>query len=281
MTRKGEHHTESTKQKLHDIFVGKPTGRRPSDKAIQALKQHSYDRLGTPLSNETKLKISISQKGHTMPEHVKQKLIEINSKPRTDIVKENISIAQKKRFENPEQRKRQNHYRGKTPSPEVRKKMSDSGKGRVVTQTTRDKIRASLLGIKRPDMGASRIGENNPSWKGGISFAPYCEKFTKEFKERVRVYFDYQCSECVTHQSALKKLLAIHHVDFNKDSCCSDTIPLFVPLCQSCHSKTNHNREYWIEHFTTMINTYYGGKCYLSRNEMSSMLPNITIASEG
>src|SRR5208337_386546 len=30
------------------------------------------------------------------------------------------------------------------------------------------------------------IGEKSPGWKGGISFEPYCIKFNKEFKERVR-----------------------------------------------------------------------------------------------
>jgi len=28
-------------------------------------------------------------------------------------------------------------------------------------------------------------GKNNPAWKGGVSFEPYCIQFNNEFKERV------------------------------------------------------------------------------------------------
>ena len=47
--------------------------------------------------------------------------------------------------------------------------------------------------------------------------------------------------------------------------------PLFVSLCQSCHAKTNKNREYWEQHFTEMINEYYGGRCYFLKEEMTAI----------
>ena len=114
-------------------------------------------------------------------------------------------------------------------------------------------------------MSVAHQGDKNPVWNGGSSFLPYCEKFNPEFKERVRAFFNYQCTECGTPQNGYK--LHIHHVNFNKESCCDSTIPIFVSLCRSCHGKTQRNRHYWERHFTEMINGYYGGKCYFTKEE--------------
>ena len=136
-------------------------------------------------------------------------------------------------------------------SEEHRKRIGKSNKGHSVLEETRNKISENLK------------GEKHPNWQGGISFEPYCPKFNNEFKERVRAFFNYQCLECGTPQNGTK--LQVHHVNFRKDACCTeDVIPLFVPLCRSCHTATNHNRPYWQQHFTEMINGYYGGQCYLT-----------------
>lgn len=117
-------------------------------------------------------------------------------------------------------------------------------------------------------------GDKNPHWLGGKSFEPYCPKFTLEFKERVRAWFNYTCIECGTPQLCQKTKLHVHHVNFNKNSCCDDTIPLFVPLCTSCHSRTGRNREFWNTHFTELINTFYCGKCYYSKEEFTELQKN-------
>ena len=115
------------------------------------------------------------------------------------------------------------------------------------------------------------LGEKNPHWLGGKSFEPYCPKFNLEFKERVRKWFDYICVECGTPQFSLDTKLHVHHVNFNKNTCCDDTIPLFVPLCTSCHTRSGSNRDYWNKHFTELINTFYGGKCYYSKEEFDEI----------
>ena len=114
------------------------------------------------------------------------------------------------------------------------------------------------------------VGENNPCWKGGVSFEPYCIKFNREFKERVRAFFGYVCQSCGHIWQPGEEKLAVHHVNYRKDSCCDvDVKPIFVPLCfRTCHTKTNHNRDYWEKYFTDLINEKYGGKCYFSREEM-------------
>lgn len=103
------------------------------------------------------------------------------------------------------------------------------------------------------------------------SFEPYCPKFNKTFKERVRAYFGYECIECGTPQNGYK--LHVHHVHYNKLSCCDPNVPkMFVPLCRSCHTKTNHgNRDEWRQHFEQLIISYYGGCSYYTQEEWDRM----------
>ena len=189
----------------------------------------------------------------------------------------------------------------RNPSPETRKKMSaakirsgtipPSRKGTHLSETHRQKIGDGNRGVAKPPRSEehcrkiskankgrvvsketlkkrseSTRGEKSCHWKGGISFEPYCVKFTKEFKERVRAFFGYRCVECGSLQNGIK--LDVHHVDFNKMSCCDETTPLFVSLCHHCHGKTQGNRQFWQYWFTETINYQYGGKCYLTKEEM-------------
>ena len=186
-----------------------------------------------------------------------------------------------------------NHNFGKPKSIETRLKMSVAAKGRPkseehrknlikawktrppVSEETKSKLRESLkgntnsLGKKFSKESCRRIseskkGEKSYQWKGGISFEPYCPKFTNEFRERVRAFFRYCCVQCGKTAVEDRRRLSVHHVNFNKMACCDNSIPLFVSLCQSCHSKTTRNRIFWEYWFTEMINHQYDGKCYLS-----------------
>jgi len=138
---------------------------------------------------------------------------------------------------------------------ETRRKLSEANKGKTHSEETRRKL-------------SEWRGERSHRWKGGISFEPYCPKFNREFKERVRSFFGYRCAECGEPQNGYK--LHVHHVNFNKMSCCDNTPPLFVPLCRSCHARTQKDREYWEEHFTRMINEYHGGACYFPKEEAAT-----------
>ena len=148
--------------------------------------------------------------------------------------------------------------RGIPKTEEWKRKIGDANKGMHRSEETRRKMRENH---------ADYNGEKNHQWKGGISFEPYCPKFNDEFKERVRIFFGRTCQLCDHIWQPGEKKLAVHHVNYHKDSCCdSSIIPLFVPVCPgSCHTKTGHNRIFWEYWFTEMINHLYGGKCYVDK----------------
>lgn len=107
-----------------------------------------------------------------------------------------------------------------------------------------------------------RTGKNSYMWKGGISFEPYCHKFNENFKERVRLFWDNACGICGKSELDNGKKLSVHHVNYEKMVCCNDVRPLFIPLCHSCHTKTNHNREYWENILTEYIMIWNNGNSY-------------------
>jgi len=123
-------------------------------------------------------------------------------------------------------------------------------------------------GNSRPDS----IGNLNPNWKGGLSFEPYCFLFNKDFKERVREFWNRKCAKCGKTEIENGRKLCVHHVDYNKDSCCDNAIPLFIPLCNNCHTKTNSNRNYWRKYFIDLIYKQdKSGKCFYSKEEMEKL----------
>ena len=137
-------------------------------------------------------------------------------------------------------------------------------------------------------MSKNNVGENNPSWTGGPK--EYCEKWCPEFRRRIRAFFDHKCVECGTLQN--EKLLHCHHVYYDKKACCSVnedgkyfsnlgikgqpfTFEIvgdpnkFILLCHNCHAKTSlkRNRPFWARHFEEIINNYYLGRSYFTKEE--------------
>lgn len=108
------------------------------------------------------------------------------------------------------------------------------------------------FGIPRRDSGWCRgkTGEKMPNWKGGISYFPYCEKFNEEFKEHVRESFNRKCFLCGKSETKNGVKLSVHHIDYNKNAICNGKSWAFVPLCLSCHGKTNNRHHY----FNMLIN---------------------------
>ena len=98
--------------------------------------------------------------------------------------------------------------------------------------------------------GHSKL-KKNPNWRGGISFEPYGLDFNKSLKNRIRQRDNYQCQICGLKENGKNHIA--HHIDYNKNN--NDENNLIL-LCNSCHSKTNFNRIYWVQFFKGYYEIY-------------------------
>jgi hypothetical protein len=125
-------------------------------------------------------------------------------------------------------------------------------KGRIFTEEHKANISASEKGKKLTEetkarISAARKGEKCYNWKGGISFEPYCVKFNYAYKQLIRIKFSNKCFWCGMTTEENGEALSVHHVNYNRNCGCDGTECVCVPLCRSCHSKTNTDRDGWQE----------------------------------
>ena len=89
-------------------------------------------------------------------------------------------------------------------------------------------------------------GKNNPSYRNGASFEPYCIKWNEPFREYIREKFHRVCFLCGKTEKENGQRLSVHHVNGNKNCGCDDDETCqFVPLCVSCHSKMLSKKVDW------------------------------------
>lgn len=166
---------------------------------------------------------------------------------------------------------------GKEITDEHRAKLSLKSKGKPKSEEMRKKLSQTLTGRKHSVITIERMRETilGGYWYGNVRYydgPQYCEKFNKNLKERVRAFFGYCCLECGTPQNG--QSLHVHHVWYNKKACCDDTPRSLVPLCIGCHTETTFgDRDEWSQHFQDMIDLYYDGKCWLTKEEYAELFP--------
>ena len=204
-------------------------------------------------------------------------------KMRKTITGKNASDETKRKMSEAQSGEKHWNY-GQHPSEETKNKISKTLQGRSFSKETIEKMKGSRgfhhSEESKEKMKNSRLGkirEKSSNWKGGISFEPYCPLFDEDFKERVREFFDRTCYLCGrTEAEQMDEMrengkrafrLAVHHVGYNKDTCCDDSPPLFAPLCIKCHAKTNKKRTYWENYFTEKIMKECNGKCFISKKK--------------
>jgi len=127
------------------------------------------------------------------------------------------------------------------------------GKKNPLKKETREKIGIANTGKLRSDsmkekFRLCKLGNKNPSWRGGISLEKYSVEWTKTLRQSIRERDNYVCQVC--NQKQGDKVFDVHHIDYDKRNC--NPINL-ITLCHPCHMKTNFNKNYWIKYFNGRI----------------------------
>jgi len=98
-------------------------------------------------------------------------------------------------------------------------------------------------------------GENNPSWKGGISCEPYCDVWLdKEFKKSIKDRDGNICLNPDCWRNCDHLPLGLHHIDHNKKNCNPNNL---ITLCASCNSRANTSRKWHKNWYNTIIYRRY------------------------
>ncbi len=79
--------------------------------------------------------------------------------------------------------------------------------------------------------------DKHPNWLGGISFEPYDSNWDDNFRIGIRERDNYTCGICKRHGNC------VHHIDYDKKNTTPENC---ITLCNSCHVKTNYNRQHWM-----------------------------------
>lgn len=134
-----------------------------------------------------------------------------------------------------------NSFFGKKHTEEARAKQSAAATGRIRSKESCAKQGAAISGknnvMNRPEVRAKFRGKNNSSWRGGISFEPYCIKFNSHLKEQYRNLYGRVCGYCGKSEFENGERLSVHHIDGNRNQGCDRHDWFLVPLCRSCNSK--------------------------------------------
>jgi hypothetical protein len=99
-------------------------------------------------------------------------------------------------------------------------------------------------------------GSGNPSWKGGISYEPYCPIWSdKEYKQDIRNRDGNKCLNPTCKKKDHR--LHIHHINYNKKSCSPSNV---ITLCGSCNTTANNNREWHTAWYKALMYMRYNYK---------------------
>ena len=220
--KKGSHHTAEAIKKMSDIKKGKvftDEHRKNISASVSGEKNHNFGRV---MPEEQKKKISDAVKGENHPLYGKHHTEEAIERMSNAHKTENLSEETRElmRLNHADVNRENNGMYGKHQTEETKKKQSDGMMGKYT-------------------------GEKHWNWQDGKSYEPYCQKFNEEFKEKIREQYGRQCFICGMTEEQNGRKLCIHHINYDKNCLCNESKCYFVPLCMSCHGKTNNNRWFW------------------------------------
>lgn len=163
------------------------------------------------------------------------------SKTKKKIGEKNVGMLGKHHTERA-RRKIGEARRGKKYSKEYREKISDALRGRRHSEEHKRKLSLAMRGKNK--------GNKHWNWKGGKSSELYPTDWTDDLKESIRKRDNYICQMCGVHQDELFPKFDVHYIDYYKNNLDPDNL---ISLCKSCHTKTNFNRNYWIDYFNSLL----------------------------
>ena len=91
-------------------------------------------------------------------------------------------------------------------------------------------------------------GEKSSGWNGGISYLPYCPKFNKSLKEKIRNRDERVCQNCGVKENGKRQ--SVHHIHYDKENCYPD----LITVCGSCNTKANSDRDKWEIFYMNKLN---------------------------
>lgn len=94
------------------------------------------------------------------------------------------------------------------------------------------------------------IEKESPYYYEGINDEKYSLEFNDTLKNRIRGRDNNTCRLCGKSQEESERKFPVHHIDYNKSNNDSSNL---ITLCSHCHNKTNFNRKYWVNLFSTYI----------------------------
>lgn len=91
-------------------------------------------------------------------------------------------------------------------------------------------------------------GENNPSWKGGLSRIPYPYNWANISKSIIErdgaICMNPNCGE-------KNKRITVHHIDYDKMNCNPENL---ITVCDTCNSVANFGRKRWFMYYMDIQN---------------------------
>jgi hypothetical protein len=107
---------------------------------------------------------------------------------------------------------------------------------------------------KKIKLSINRSGNKHWNWRGGISCEPYCQDWTKEYREYIKERDGHKCLNpyCTSKNP---NELSVHHIDYNKKSCGPENL---ITVCRSCNTRANTDRVWHTNWYQAILNKKYG-----------------------
>ena len=134
----------------------------------------------------------------------------------------------------------------KKHTEKTKKQISDSERGKVLSDKTKNKIseayvltKARLKNITK--LGKSQNGKNSSHWKGGVSRAYKTGYWSIEYRAWRKSVFERDNFECQKCSQKRGKYITAHHIkSWRNYPKLRYKISNGITLCEECHSKTDN-----------------------------------------